>query len=88
MCSYPTGNTAQGLCVMVGNVLEWVEDDWLNGYTGAPADVRPWINDPRGIPRILSGGNYNEYADEVRAANRLGGNSSIFDDVNGFRLTR
>ena len=46
VCSYPSGNTAQGLCDMGGNLWEWVEDDWHGDYTDAPADGSPWIRRP------------------------------------------
>ncbi len=32
-----------GLFDMIGNVWEWVEDDWHDGYEGAPKDGSPWI---------------------------------------------
>ncbi|MCF7811053.1 choice-of-anchor D domain-containing protein, partial [bacterium] len=33
---------AWGLYDMVGNVHEWVEDDWHEDYTEAPGDESPW----------------------------------------------
>lgn len=38
VCSRPLGNTRQGLCDMVGNVLQWVEDTSYDNYVGAPTD--------------------------------------------------
>ena len=39
-CSRPTGNSLQGVCDLVGNVAEWVED-CLGGYAGAPSTSYP-----------------------------------------------
>ena len=38
VCSRPLGNTRQGLCDMIGNVLQWVEDSSYDNYDGAPAN--------------------------------------------------
>ena len=46
VCAHPTGNTAQGLCDMAGNVAEWVQDEAYFeatsyiSYNGAPSDGR------------------------------------------------
>ncbi|MCK5804938.1 MAG: SUMF1/EgtB/PvdO family nonheme iron enzyme [Lentisphaeria bacterium] len=41
VCSKPGGNSAQGLCDLVGNVSEWVADCWQADYVGAPKDNAP-----------------------------------------------
>ena len=89
VCSYPTGNTAQGLCDMSGNVKEWVEDDRHDNYTGAPADGSPWIYDSRRGYRVHRGGSYSNGAVYVRAASRAFwvGASDNFVRL-GFRLAR
>ena len=52
VCSKPPGHTEQGLCDMVGNVLEWVADAWHANYTGAPDNGSAWgtpgLTPPRG----------------------------------------
>lgn len=42
VCSKPAGNTAQGLCDMVGNVYEPVADAFHQNYEGAPIDGSAW----------------------------------------------
>lgn len=47
VCSRPKGNTAQGLCDMLGNgEFEWVEDHWHDDYRGAPNDGTAWMKGP------------------------------------------
>jgi len=51
---------AWGLYDMSGNVLEWCEDDWHNSYTGVdvPTDGSAWVDSPRGLTRVLRGGDW------------------------------
>jgi formylglycine-generating enzyme required for sulfatase activity len=88
VCTYATGNTAQGLCDMAGNVWEWVEDDWHDSYEGAPVDGSAYIDNPRGSGRVFRGGSWLHVAGTVRAAYRDGGDPSRANDFRGFRLAR
>lgn len=58
VCSKPAGNTSNGLCDLVGNVREWVEDDSHPDYNGAPTDGSAWVDNPRSIYRVNRGGGY------------------------------
>ena len=61
---------AWGLHEMHGNVWEWVEDDWHDGYEGAPEDGLAWVGNPRGALRVVRGGSWYGSAGIVRAAYR------------------
>ena len=88
VCTYATGNTAQALCDMAGNVWEWVEDDWHGSYEGAPVDGSAYIDNPRGSGRVFRGGSWLLVAVGVRAARRLNFDPSLADVGDGFRLAR
>ena len=36
------GNTQQGVCDLVGNVQEWIQDEFHSDYIDAPADGSAW----------------------------------------------
>jgi formylglycine-generating enzyme required for sulfatase activity len=86
VCSKPLGNSDQGLCDMIGNVAEWVEDDFHWGYIGAPSDNSAWIDTPRSDQgRVVRGGAwYDPMQVNYRCASRS--NSLSVDYKNGFRV--
>jgi formylglycine-generating enzyme required for sulfatase activity len=79
---YPKGNTSDGLCDMLGNVLEWCSD-WYGPY-----EKRPQEN-PRGAKdgkyKVLRGGSWNDYPEFVRVSNRDRYEPTNRDDNFGFR---
>ena len=62
---------AFGLYDMLGNVWEWTQDWFHDGYSGAPADGRAWLS-PAGSRRVLRGGSWGSLARIVRASYRYG----------------
>lgn len=73
--NYPVGQkepNAFGLYDMHGNAAEWCEDDWHDGYSGAPADGSPWVDQPRGRSRIKRGGSSDFDPSCCRSAGRDG----------------
>jgi len=58
-----------GLYDMNGNVYEWCQDYWHQGYAGAPDDGCVWESS-MGSYRVLRGGTWGSDARECRAANR------------------
>jgi formylglycine-generating enzyme required for sulfatase activity len=47
-----------GLHDMLGNVWEWVEDDWHGSYKGAPRDGSAWVDASRSERRVVRGGSW------------------------------
>ena len=77
-----------GLFDMIGNVWEWVEDDWHDGYEGAPKDGSPWIEEHRKSTRVLRGGSWLSGPGLLRSADRYGVDSGFRVDITGFRVAR
>jgi formylglycine-generating enzyme required for sulfatase activity len=87
ICSKPLGNTEQGLCDMAGNVWEWVEDDWHDGYTDAPDDGSAWTTDE--IYTVKRGGAWDDSWDRNLATTyRNGANRDQLLYENGIRCAR
>ena len=77
-----------GLYDMLGNVDEWIEDDWHEDYNGAPDDGRAWINEPRDDSRVIRGGGWGSQPWHCLSANREGIPTDACRSDVGFRLAR
>jgi formylglycine-generating enzyme required for sulfatase activity len=86
VCELAAGVTAQGLCDMLGNVAQWVEDAYQPSYAGAPADGA--AREGRAAFRVVRGGGANVYVARLSAVVRNGADPSSSADSVGFRLAR
>jgi formylglycine-generating enzyme required for sulfatase activity len=81
---------AFGLYDMHGNVSEWVEDNFHDDYTGAPADGSVWKNAKTPWLHVHRGGSYNNTAPTARSAMREAGGSETEPELRtstiGFRV--
>ena len=90
VCTKPLGQTKQGVCDVVGNVWEWVQDEWHADYHGAPDSSSPWVDqDPltwQSSERVYRGGGAYDELDLPRIARR-GHRSPQSRQINlGFRI--
>ncbi len=70
-----------------GNVWEWVEDCWNDGYRGAPSDGRAWETGDCGR-RVLRGGSWLFVPRNLRSAFRNWNTTGIRFSNYGFRVAR
>jgi formylglycine-generating enzyme required for sulfatase activity len=78
---------ALGLYDMLGNVWEWTQDCWSEGYAGAPRDGSAWLEGDCGR-RVVRGGSWIDGPGFARAAFRSGDLPGDRGDNQGFRLAR
>jgi formylglycine-generating enzyme required for sulfatase activity len=76
-----------GLNDMLGNVWEWTEDCWNDGYEGAPSDGTARTEGDCGR-RVVRGGAWDFAPDFVRSANRSRSSTENRDNGLGFRPAR
>ena len=78
---------AFGLHDMHGNVWEWVQDCFKEGYAGAPSDSSA-AADAAGCTRVLRGGAWSNEARSLRSASRHRNPPYLSNPDFGFRLAR
>ncbi len=77
-----------GVYDMSGNVWEWCEDDWHDGYEGAPADGSAWVDTPRSASRVRRGGSWNNGNYRCRSAYRYITDPLEKNSAFGFRIAK
>ena len=78
---------AFGVHDMHGNVSEWVEDCWNDGYAGAPSDNSAWLGGDCNL-RVLRGGSKASNSMGLRSANRGRLTTGYRSYIRGFRVAR
>ena len=76
-----------GLHDMSGNVWEWVQDCWNDGYEGAPNDGGAWEGGDCSM-RVVRGGSWNYHAQVLRSVVRSRRNAGSRLNHLGFRIVR
>lgn len=78
---------AFGLYDLVGNVSEWVQDCWHDGYRRAPGDGSAWVN-PGCEKRVVRGASWASAPITARSAYRIGAEADVASARTGFRVVR
>jgi formylglycine-generating enzyme required for sulfatase activity len=76
---------AFGLYDMHGNVMEYVQDSWVDGYQGAYEDGRA-IEKGEGTLRVIRGGSWSNLPKSLESASRNKQDPRDGDATIGFRL--
>jgi formylglycine-generating enzyme required for sulfatase activity len=76
-----------GLYDMGGDVDQWVEDCWHNGYQGAPVDGSPWTDDSC-LSHVVRSGSWKNDPSYVRPASRDHYDTDVRYPTHGFRIAR
>jgi formylglycine-generating enzyme required for sulfatase activity len=76
-----------GLYDIYGNVWEWVEDCFREGYAPTQTDGAAWKSEPCGR-RVMRGGSFRYRATMLRSANRGVEGVDTREDDRGFRVAR
>ena len=76
-----------GLHDVHGNVWEWVQDCWNNGYQGAPTDGSVWEGGNCGS-RVIRGASWGNPAEDLHSATRYWRDRTSRNNYVGFRLAQ
>ena len=82
------GANGFGLHDVHGNVWEWVEDCWHDGYAGAPSDGSAWTKGGACGWRVMRSGSWVSYPRDLRSANRFRYDTGLRVNSVGFRVAR
>jgi formylglycine-generating enzyme required for sulfatase activity len=77
-----------GLFNVHGNVREWCEDTWHDNYNGVPADGMAWLQGGDPKLRVVRGGSWFNFPQDLRSALRLRRIAGDRNNAQGFRLAR
>ena len=86
VCQREDGHSAQGVCDLIGNVGELIEDWVHDGYVGAPADGSVW-SDPPGDRPVVRGASFVS-GRRLFSTSRSSANPEHIADNVGFRVAR
>lgn len=75
-----------GLCDMLGNVQEWMQDHYRHNYDELPADQAPWLSTRRSASRVLRGGSWLDSPRAVRPTARQRWQPDHRSYNSGFRI--
>jgi formylglycine-generating enzyme required for sulfatase activity len=81
------GANAFGLFDMIGNLEEWVQDCWHDGYYNAPSNGDAWESGDCDL-RVLRGGGYLSIPDKARVTSRNSIPLDFSGGQEGFRVAR
>ena len=73
---------------MLGNVWEWVEDCWHDGYEDAPTDGKAWSAGDTCARCVIRGGSWGSGPRYVRSADRSWNMPDYRGNNLGFRLAQ
>jgi formylglycine-generating enzyme required for sulfatase activity len=72
---------------LVGNVSEWTQDCWHEGFRRAPTDGSAWVN-PGCPQRVVRGASWASALDQSRSASRMAVDATSTNPWLGFRVAR
>jgi formylglycine-generating enzyme required for sulfatase activity len=77
-----------GLYQVHGNVFEWCEDVWHDDYDGAPSDGSAWLEGNHSHSRVVRGGSWLSFPQDIRSAFRASASAVLRIDNLSFRVGR